>query len=46
MAGATAVAVGTANFRNPYATMEVIEGIEAYMKKNGINDIHDLIGIV
>ena len=46
MAGATAVAVGTANFRNPYATLEVIEGIEAYMKKNGINDIHDLIGIV
>lgn len=46
MAGATAVAVGTANFRNPYATMEVIEGIEAYMKKNGIQDIHDLIGIV
>lgn len=46
MAGATAVAVGTANFRNPYATMEVIEGIEAYMKKNGINDIQDLIGIV
>lgn len=46
MAGATAVAVGTANFRNPYATMEVIEGIEAYMRKNGINDIHDLIGIV
>lgn len=46
MAGATAVAVGTANFRNPYATMEVIEGIEVYMKKNGIQDIHDLIGIV
>lgn len=46
MAGATAVAVGTANFRNPYATIEVIEGIEAYMRKNGIEDIHDLIGIV
>ena len=46
MAGATAVAVGTANFRNPYATMEVIEGIEAYMRMNGNNDIHDLIGIV
>ncbi|MBR5315928.1 MAG: dihydroorotate dehydrogenase, partial [Firmicutes bacterium] len=36
MAGATAVAVGTANFRNPFATMEVIEGIEAFMRKNGI----------
>lgn len=46
MAGATAVAVGTANFRNPFATIEVIEGIEAYMKENGIDDIHDLIGIV
>lgn len=46
MAGATAVAVGTANFRNPYATIEVIDGIEDYMRKNGIEDIHDLIGIV
>ena len=46
MAGASAVAVGTANFRNPYATMEVIEGIEAYMRKNGIEDIKDIIGIV
>ena len=46
MAGATAVAVGTANFRNPYATLEVIEGIESYMKQNGIEDIHDIIGIV
>lgn len=46
MAGASAVAVGTANFRNPYATMEVIAGIEDYMRKNGIEDIHDIIGIV
>ena len=46
MAGATAVAVGTANFRNPFATMEVIEGIEAFMRKNGIKDIHVIIGIV
>ncbi len=46
MAGATAIAVGTANFRNPYATMEVIEGIEAFMRKNGIKDIHEIIGIV
>jgi dihydroorotate dehydrogenase (NAD+) catalytic subunit len=46
MAGATAVAVGTANFRNPYATIEVIEGIEAYMRENGIEDVNDLIGIV
>ena len=33
LAGATAVAVGTANFHNPYATKEVVEGIEAYMRK-------------
>jgi dihydroorotate dehydrogenase (NAD+) catalytic subunit len=46
MAGATAVAVGTANFRNPYATIEVIEGIGAYMRENGIEDVNDLIGIV
>ena len=46
MAGATAVAVGTANFRNPFATMEVIEGIEAFMRKKGIKDIHEIIGIV
>ena len=46
MAGATAVAVGTANFRNPFATMEVIEGIETFMRKNGIKDIHEIIGIV
>ena len=33
LAGATAVSVGTANFINPYTTVEVVEGIEAYMKK-------------
>lgn len=46
MAGATAVAVGTANFHNPYATVEIIEGIEEYMKKNHVEDINDLIGCV
>ena len=46
MAGATAVAIGTANFTNPYATVETIRGIEAYMEKNKIEDIRDLIGIV
>ena len=34
MAGATAVSIGTANFVNPYATVETIRGIEAYMEKN------------
>lgn len=46
MAGATAVSIGTANFTNPYATVETIRGIESYMKKNKIEDIRDLIGIV
>ena len=46
LAGATAVAVGTASFHNPYATKEVVEGIEAYMRKYGIEDIKELIGAV
>ncbi len=46
MAGATAVAVGTANFNNPYATAEIIKGIEDYMIKNNISDINQLIGCV
>jgi len=46
LAGATAVSVGTANFANPCATIEVVEGIEAYMKKYGVKDINDLIGAV
>ena len=46
MAGATAVAVGTANFHNPYVTTEIIRGIEDYMAENKINDINELIGCV
>jgi dihydroorotate dehydrogenase (NAD+) catalytic subunit len=46
MAGASAVAVGTANFHNPRATLDVLEGIEAYMEKNNIQDINQLIGCV
>lgn len=46
LAGATAVAVGTANFCNPFATIEIIDGIEKYMKENNIDDINDLIGAV
>lgn len=46
MAGATAVAVGTANFHNPYATVEIIKGIEEYMQTNGVEDINTLIGCV
>ena len=46
MAGATAVAVGPANFHNPYATVEIIKGIEEYMQTNGVDDINTLIGCV
>lgn len=46
MAGASAVAVGTANFANPLATIEIIEGIEEYMVKNQFDDINELIGCV
>lgn len=46
MAGATGVSIGTANFVNPYATVEVIEGIEEFMKKHGVENIGELIGCV
>ena len=46
LAGASAVAVGTANFMNPYATLEIIDGIREYMEKNEIEDICQLIGAV
>ncbi|MDP2167916.1 MAG: dihydroorotate dehydrogenase [Thermodesulfovibrionales bacterium] len=43
LAGATAVAVGTANFVNPAAALEVVEGIEAYMRETGTEDVKDII---
>lgn len=46
LAGASAVSVGTANFTNPRATMEILEGMEDYMGRNGIADINELIGAV
>ena len=46
LAGASAVSVGTANFYNPYATMEIAEGIVNYMKENGVEEIQELIGAV
>lgn len=46
MAGATAVSLGTANFYNPYATVEIAEGIENFMKKQKVEDIRELIGCV
>lgn len=46
MAGATAVAVGCANFINPYATQEIVSGIETFMEKEDVSDIAELIGCV
>ena len=46
LAGATGVAVGTANFFNPTATTDIIDGIERYMEKYHIEDIRELIGAV
>lgn len=46
LAGATAVSVGAVNFMNPYATVEIVEGIEQYMTKYGVEDIQELIGAV
>ena len=46
LAGASAVSVGTANFYNPTITMDVVDGIEKYMKKNGFETIADMVGIV
>lgn len=46
LAGATAVSVGTANFFNPYATVEIAEGIEKFMAQQKVEDINQLIGIV
>ncbi|MCJ7509945.1 MAG: dihydroorotate dehydrogenase [Dehalococcoidia bacterium] len=45
MAGATAVQVGTATFINPRATLDVLEGIERFMEEEGVDDLHQLIGV-
>jgi len=44
MAGASAVQVGTASFANPRAALDVLEGIEQFMRKEGIGDIIELVG--
>lgn len=46
LAGATAVSVGTANFHNPCATVEIAEGIERYLEKYGYDDVNRIIGLV
>ncbi|MBQ7637121.1 MAG: dihydroorotate dehydrogenase, partial [Lachnospiraceae bacterium] len=46
MAGANMVSVGTANFINPRATLDVIEGLENWCEKQGVKDINEIIGCV
>lgn len=46
LAGASAVSVGAMNFVNPYTTVEIVEGIESYMKKYGVENVNELIGAV
>ena len=44
LAGASAVAVGTANFVNPCACVEIAEGIERFLDEQGIASVQDLVG--
>jgi len=46
LAGASAISVGAMNFVNPYATIEILEGIEAYMRQYHVDKLSDLIGAV
>lgn len=46
LAGASAVSVGTANFRNPTVTLDIIDGIQVYMEQNGFDSVSEMVGIV
>ncbi len=46
MAGATAISVGAMNFHDPYTTVNIVDGIEKFMKEQGIEDINDIIGCI
>lgn len=46
LAGANAIAVGTAGLVDPYAWVKVIKGIESYLNKNNIADVNDIVGVV
>lgn len=46
MAGATAIQVGTANFIDPSVTMKIIDGLEDYCRRHGVDDINSLRGII
>jgi len=44
MAGASAIQIGTMNFINPHIGVEIVEGIEAFLRQEGVKDIHDIVG--
>ena len=46
LAGASAVAIGTANFINPKVSLEIIEGLERYLESRGLKNVTELIGAV
>ena len=46
LAGATAISIGTANFMRPDTTIQVVDGIQAYMERYGVKDIRELVGAV
>ena len=46
MAGASAVEIGTANFIDPTTTIKVIDGINDWLDKHGVKDVHEIIGCI
>ena len=46
LAGASAISVGTANFHNPSVTMEIVDGIQDYMKQYGFTSVNEMVGLV
>ena len=46
LAGASAVSVGTANLHNPSVTMEIVDGIQDYMKQYGFTSVNEMVGLV
>lgn len=46
LAGASAVSVGTVNFHNPSVTMEIVDGIQDYMKRYGFTSVNEMVGLV
>ena len=46
LAGASAIQVGTANFVDPSVTMKIIDYMEDYCQRHGVNDINDIVGMI